>query len=52
MANILVQSMKRLYENGLRGKTPSVTKEQAAERVKTGKITEADYEYITGEAYA
>ena len=37
--------MKRLYKEG------KITKEDVAERVKTGKITKADYEYITGEKY-
>ena len=45
MASILVESMKRLYQSG------KITKDDVAERVKTGKITEADYEYITGETY-
>ena len=45
MASILVESMKRLYQDG------KITKDDVAERVKTGKITKADYEYITGEAY-
>jgi uncharacterized XkdX family phage protein len=45
MASILVQSLKRLYNQG------KITEEQVAERVKTGKITADDYEYITGEAY-
>jgi hypothetical protein len=46
MASILAQSLKRLYNQG------KITKEQVAERVKSGKISEADYEYITGESYA
>ena len=37
---------KRLYTKG------EITKEDAAERVKTGKITKADYKYVTGEDYA
>ena len=45
MASILVESMKRLYQDG------KITKDDVAERVKTGKIAKTDYEYITGEAY-
>lgn len=45
MASVLAEPMKRLYRDG------KITKEQVAERVKTGKITKADYEYITGEVY-
>lgn len=45
MANILVNSLKRLFTAG------RVTKEQVAERVQKGTITEADYQEITGEAY-
>ena len=45
MASILVESMKRLYQDG------KITKDDVAERVKTGKITKTDYEYITGAAY-
>jgi len=45
MANILVNSLKRLYAAG------RVTKEQIAERAEKGTITEADYQEITGEAY-
>lgn len=41
----LVQSFKRLYENG------KMTVEQIKERVKSGKITNEEYEYITGEVY-
>ena len=44
MANVLVNSLKRLYESG------KLTKEQVAERVKKGSITASDYEVITGEA--
>lgn len=50
-AVILVNSLKRLYENGLKGKNPSLTKGQIAERVGKGSITEEDYLYITGEDY-
>lgn len=45
MATTLVESLKRLYEKG------RLTKEQIAERVTKGTITEADYEYITGEPF-
>ena len=44
MANILVSSIKRLYNSG------KLTKEQVAERVEKGSITAADYGEITGEA--
>lgn len=37
---------KRLCSKG------EITKEDVAERVKTGKITKADYKYVTGEDYA
>ena len=45
MATILVNSLKRLYA------AVRVTKEQIAERVEKGTITEADYQEITGEEY-
>lgn len=45
MASILVESMKRLYQSG------KITKANVVTRVKTGKITSDDYEYITGEKY-
>ena len=45
MASILVESMKRLYQGG------KITKKNVSARVKSGKITEDEYEYITGEAY-
>ena len=41
----LVESLKRLYESG------RVTKENVSARVKSGKITEDEYEYIVGEKY-
>jgi len=44
--SILVESLKRLYEAG------RLTKAQVRQRVERGTITEADYEYITGEPYA
>ena len=47
----IVKSLKRLYENGLEGKKPSLTKEQIGERVKKGTITQEEYEAITGEKY-
>lgn len=43
MANVLVNSLKRLYKSG------KLTKEQVAERIAKGSITAADYEDITGE---
>ena len=49
---ILVESLKRMYGNGLKDKTPSVTKEQVAERVKKGSISANEYKYITGEEYS
>ena len=45
MASILVESMKRLYQVG------KITKANVSARVKSGKITKDEYEYITGEAY-
>ena len=45
MASILVESMKRLYQGG------KITKEKITARVKSGKITEDEYEYIVGERY-
>ena len=45
MASVLAGPMKRIYQDG------KITKDDVAERVKSGKITKADYEYITGEAY-
>ena len=45
MASILVESMKRLYQSC------KITKENVSARVKSGKITEEEYWYITGEAY-
>jgi uncharacterized XkdX family phage protein len=38
--------MRRLYKSG------KITKEQVADRVKSGKITESEYEYIVGEKYS
>ena len=45
MASILVESMKRLYQSG------KITKINVSTRVKSGKITEDEYEYIVGEKY-
>ena len=45
MARILVNSLKRLYDNG------RLTIEQIAERVEKGSITTDEYLYITGEEY-
>ena len=45
MVSILVESMKRLYQGG------KITKENVKVRVKSGKITVDDYEYIVGEKY-
>lgn len=45
MVSILVESMKRLYQSG------KITNSNVSTRVKTGKITEDDYEYIVGEKY-
>ena len=45
MASILVESMKRLYQCG------KITKENVSARVKSGKITADEYEYIVGEKY-
>ena len=41
--SMLTESLKRLYEKG------KLTKEQVAERVTKGSISEEDYKYITGE---
>ncbi|MBR0126897.1 MAG: XkdX family protein [Firmicutes bacterium] len=41
----LVESLKRLYKKG------KVTKEKLQSMVEEGTITEAEYEYITGESY-
>ncbi len=45
MASTLAAVFKRLYLKG------EITKEDVAERVKSGKITKSDYKYITGETY-
>lgn len=49
---ILVESLKRMYENGMKGKKPSVTKEQVKERVTKGSISADEYKEITGEEYS
>ena len=43
---ILVESLKRLYNSN------KITKEAVNDRVVGGKITEEEYEYITGESYS
>ena len=43
---ILVESLKRLYNSN------KITKEAVRDRVVGGKITEEEYEYITGENYS
>ena len=45
MSSILVESMKRLYQSY------KITKENVSARVKSGKITKDEYEYIVGEKY-
>lgn len=45
MASTLAAVLKRLYEHD------RVTKDEIKERVVSGKLTEADYKYITGEDY-
>ena len=46
--NILVESLKRIYKTG---KPIKLSKEGIRQRVIDGKISESDYEYITGEKY-
>ena len=46
--SILAQSLKRIYTTG---KPIKLTKEDIGDRVKSGKITEDEYKYITGEPY-
>ena len=43
---ILVESLKRLYNSN------KITKEDVRDRVVSEKITEDEYEYITGESYS
>lgn len=45
MANILVNSLKRLYATG------KITEGQVRERVAKGIITKDDYKTITGKQY-
>ena len=46
--NILVESLWRIYNTG---KPIKLTKDDIRARVSNGKITENQYEYITGEKY-
>ena len=46
--NILVESLWRIYNTG---KPIKLTKDDIKTRVSSGKITENQYEYITGEKY-
>ena len=46
--NILVESLWRIYNTG---KPIKLTKDDIETRVSSGKITENQYEYITGEKY-
>ena len=46
--NILVESLRRIYHTG---KPIKLTKDDIKTRVSSGKITENQYEYITGEKY-
>ena len=43
---VLIESFKRLY------KDKRITKEEIQARVESGRITEDEYEYITGEKYS
>lgn len=45
MAGVLAAVFKRLYLKG------EITKDEVTARVVSGKISAADYLYITGEAY-
>ena len=47
--SILAQSLKRIYTTG---KPIKLTKDDIKKRVVDGKITEDEYEYITGERYS
>lgn len=48
----LVASLKRLYEKGKKNPgSTAVTIEKLKSMVEEGKITPAEYEYITGEPY-
>ena len=46
--NILVESLWRIYNTG---KPIKLTNDDVKTRVSSGKITENQYEYITGEKY-
>lgn len=46
--SIMVESLKRLYEAG----SSRVTKNFLEKRLENRKITEEEYEYITGEKYS
>ena len=46
--NILVESLWRIYNTG---EPIKLTKDDIKARVSSGKITENQYEYITGEKY-
>ena len=47
--SILAKSLKRIYTTG---KPIKLTKDDIKNRVVDGKITEDEYEYITGERYS
>ena len=47
--SIQAQSLKRIYTTG---KPIKLTKDDIKKRVVDGKITEDEYEYITGERYS
>lgn len=47
--SILAQSLKRIYNTG---KPIKLTIGDIKKRVVDGKITEEEYEYITGETYS
>ena len=44
-SSTLIKSLTRLYNKG------SLTKEDIAERVEKGTVTQEEYEVITGETY-
>ena len=46
--DILVESLWRIYNTG---EPIKLTKDDVKARVSSGKITENQYEYITGEKY-
>lgn len=45
MNAVIIRSMKRLYEKGLK------TKEEFIERVEKGTLTKDEYKIITGEEF-